>query len=245
VGYELAEIAKHSNLPADVTQQTLQTLLLEGRVRRLGTFWFARAVWEALCDETRRLLVEQHRQYPLRSGLSKEEWRSRLGLPPKVAAEVLATLQEEGQVAESLGVTGSAGGYIRLPDFRPTFTPRQQQQIEQLLVLFREHPFLPPGRAEAEAQVGSEALLALIEQGTLVKVGNAADVVLFLRESYDDALAELLAYVRKHGTMTAAEARDVLGTTRKYILPLLEHMDERRLTRRVGDERVPGPAAPP
>ena len=42
--------------------------------------------------------------------------------------------------------------------------------------------------------------------------------------------------------MTAAEARDVLGTTRKYILPLLEHMDERRITRRVGDERVAGPA---
>jgi selenocysteine-specific elongation factor len=244
VGYELAEIAKHSNLSMDVTQQTLQTLLLEGRVRRLGTFWFAQAVWEALCDETRRLLAEQHRQYPLRSGLSKEEWRSRLGLPPKMAAEVLAALQEEGQVAEALGATGSASGYIRLPDFRPTFTPTQQQQIEQLLVQFREHPFLPPGRSEAEAQIGSEALLALIEQGMLVKVGSATDAVLFLRESYDDALAKLLAYVREYGTMTAAEARDVLGTTRKYILPLLEHMDERRLTRRVGDERVPGPAAP-
>jgi selenocysteine-specific elongation factor len=42
--------------------------------------------------------------------------------------------------------------------------------------------------------------------------------------------------------MTAAEARDVLGTTRKYILPLLEHMDERRITRRVGDERRLGTA---
>jgi selenocysteine-specific elongation factor len=245
VGYELAEIAKHSNLPMDVTQQTLQSLLLEGRVRRLGAFWFAQAVWEALRDETCRLLAEQHRQYPLRSGLSKEEWRSRLGLPPRMAAEVLAALQEEGQVAEALGVTGGAGGYIRLSDFRPTFTPTQQQQIEQLLGQFRERPFLPPGRAEVEAQIGSEALQALIEQGTLVKVGNATDAVLFLRESYDEALAKLLAYVREHGTMTAAEARDVLGTTRKYILPLLEHMDERRLTRRAGDERVLGPAASP
>jgi selenocysteine-specific elongation factor len=81
----------------------------------------------------------------------------------------------------------------------------------------------------------------LIERGTLVKVGSAAEAVLFLRESYDEALAALLAYVREHGSMTAAEARDVLGTTRKYILPLLEHMDERRLTRRIGDERVAGP----
>jgi len=91
---------------------------------------------------------------------------------------------------------------------------------------------------------GSEVVLALIEQGALVKVGNTAEAALFLRESYEEALVRLVAYLREHGTMTAAEARDVLGTTRKYILPLLEHMDERRITRRVGDERVIGPSAP-
>jgi len=92
-------------------------------------------------------------------------------------------------------------------------------------------------RAEAEAIVGTEVLASLIEQGRLVKLG---DNVLFLREIYEEALARLLAYLREHGKITAAEARDVLGTTRKYILPLLEHMDERRLTRRVGDERTLG-----
>jgi len=81
-------------------------------------------------------------------------------------------------------------------------------------------------------------LAALIEQGTLVKLGSSVDAVLFLRESYTEAVAKLVVYLREHGEMTAAEARDVLGTTRKYILPLLEHMDERRITRRMGDVRV-------
>src|SRR2546421_322290 len=243
VGYEWVEVMKQSNLPQDVTQETLETLLKEGRVRRVGAFWFAQAVWEALREETIQLLREHHHQYPLRSGLSKEEWRARLGLPPKMATEVLAALEEEGQVAEATGAIGAAramGGYMRLPDFTATFTPEQQQQVNRLLHQFREHPFTPPGRNEAEAMVGNEALGALMEQGTLVKVGNGADAVLFLRESYDEALSRLVAYLREHGKMTAAEARDMLGTTRKYILPLLEHMDERRITRRVGDERVAG-----
>ncbi|HEY6542309.1 MAG TPA: SelB C-terminal domain-containing protein, partial [Ktedonobacteraceae bacterium] len=241
-GYELEEVVKQSGLGQDVTRQALETLLHEGRVRQVGVFWFAQAVWEALRDETLRLLREQHEQYPLRSGLSKEEWRARLGLPPKMANDVLAALQEEGVVAEASSMMSAAGSALRLPNFSPAFTPRQQQQVEQLLHQFREHPFTPPGRTEAESLVGSEALGALIEQGTLVKVGSAAEAVLFLRESYDEALVRLLAYLREHGKMTAAEARDVLGTTRKYILPLLEHMDERRLTRRVGDERVAGSA---
>jgi selenocysteine-specific elongation factor len=242
LGYEMEEVVKQSGLGEDVTRQALETLLHENRVRQVGAFWFAQAVWEALRDETVRLQHEQHEQYPLRSGLAKEEWRARLGLPPKMANDVLAALQEEGVVAEASSATSAAGSVLRLPDFSPAFTPQQQQQVEQLLRQFRAHPFTPPGRAEAEALVGGEALGALIEQGTLVKVGSAAEAVLFLRESYDEALARLLAYVREYGKMTAAEARDVLGTTRKYILPLLEHMDERRLTRRVGDERVAGSA---
>lgn len=240
VGYELADIVKLSNLSRDVTQRTLETLLSMGRVRRVGTLWFAQTVWEALRGEAVRLVSEQHRQYPLRSGLSKEEWRTRLNLPPKMAPEIFLALQEEGQLAEANSATGTTGGYIRLPDFVPTFTAAQQQQVERLLQEFRESPYTPPGRADAGAIVGPEVLAALIEQGRLVKLGSSTDAVLFLRESYEEAVAKLVAYLRVHGEMTAAEARDVLGTTRKYILPLLEHMDERHITRRMGDIRVLG-----
>ncbi len=240
VGYELAEIAKQSNLSQDVTLQTLETLLSEGRVRRVGTLWFAQTVWEALKEESVQLVSEQHRQYPLRGGLSKEEWRTRLHLPPKMSSEIFLALQEEGQLAEATSATGTSGGFIRLPSFVPAFNASQQQQVERLMRLFRESPYTPPGRAESEAIVGAEVLAALIEQGKLVKLGGSTDTVLFLRESYEEAVARLVAYLREHGKMTAAEARDVLGTTRKYILPLLEHMDERRITRRIGDERILG-----
>ena len=118
----------------------------------------------------------------------------------------------------------------------------RQQQVERLLRMFRESPYTPPGRSESEAIVGSEVLASLIEQGMLVKLGSSSDTVLFLRESYEEAIAKLVAYLQEHHKMTAAEARDILGTTRKYILPLLEHMDERHITRRVGDERISGTA---
>ncbi len=83
LGYELQEIVTQSNLAQDVTRQTLETLLQEGRVRQVGAFWFARPVWDALREETQRMLATQHRQYPLRAGLSKEEWRTRLHLTPE------------------------------------------------------------------------------------------------------------------------------------------------------------------
>ena len=238
LGYELADIVKQSNLSQDVTLQTLETLLKVRRVRRVGTLWFAESLWEAQVEEATRILREQHRQYPLRNGLSKEEWRARLNLPPKMAADIFTAMLSEGLVAEAS--TTATGSFIRLPNFKPTFTSTQQQKVDVLLRYFRESPYTPPGRAEAEAVVGAEVLAALIEQGQLVKLG---DGVLFLRETYSAAIATLVGYIQKHGKITVAEARDLLGATRKYILPLLEHMDVLKITRRIGDERVLGTQA--
>jgi selenocysteine-specific elongation factor len=244
VGYELAEIVKLCNLSEDVTLHILGAFLSVGRVRKVGELWFAQSIWERLMDEALHLVYEQHQRYPLRSGLSKEEWRTRLGLSPKVATEVFAILQTERKL-EVVGDTGNRymyeatqrGGLIRLPDFMPSFTMEQQRQVEQLVHLFLAHPYTPPDRSEAEKIVSAEVVGALIEQGRLVKIGSA---ILFLRETYDEAIANLVGYLRDHNRMTASEARDVLETTRKYILPLLEHMDTLHITRRIGDERVLG-----
>src|SRR5207302_7445404 len=140
-----------------------------------------------------------------------------------------------------------AGGLIRLPGFTPSFTSVQQQQIELLLRRFYESSetsesvCTPLGWADAEAMVGSEVLNALIEQGQIVKLAGG---ILFLREKYTDAIVRLVGYVREHGSMTVSEARDLLGTTRKYIVPLLEHMDALRITRRQGDQRLLGSNVP-
>ncbi|GHO86912.1 selenocysteine-specific translation elongation factor [Dictyobacter formicarum] len=246
-GYLLEDIAKQSNLAQDVTQQILESFLSEGRVYKVGAYWFAQTVWDALTDEALRLVKEFHQQYPLRSGISKEEWRARLGLQSRMAADVFFRLQEKGllESVETRGgnerVVGSTlartGGLIRIPGFQPHFTAVQQQQVDQLLQLFQEHPFTPPVRSEAEAMVGTNVVSALIEQGQLVKIG---DGILFSHTAYRTALSKLAAYMHEHGKMTVAEARDVLETTRKYILPLLEHMDALRMTHRLGDERTPG-----
>jgi selenocysteine-specific elongation factor len=242
VGFESGEVVKQSNLAEDVTQETLKTLLSEGRVRKVGSFWFAQHIWETLVNEAVRLVREHHQRYPLRAGLSKEEWRTRLHLAPRLATDVFAALRDEGHLeavaeADARQGSSSSGSLIRLPGFAPQFTSQQQQQVERVLRLFQSSPSTPPDRSEVEALVGAEILTALIEQGQLIKLG---DSILFLRETYDEALMALVTYLQQHGRITVSEARDVLGTTRKYILPLLEHMDALRITRRVGDERVLG-----
>ncbi|HTK12153.1 MAG TPA: selenocysteine-specific translation elongation factor [Ktedonobacteraceae bacterium] len=253
-GYELPEIIRQCNLAEDVTLKVLETLLSEERVRKIGEYWFAQRVWEELAEEAVHLVREQHRHYPLRSGLSKEEWRARLHLAPRMANEVFSVLATEekleavpeGTIQQATGASASSrpgvalpGGLIRVFNFTPRFSEEQQRQIAQIVKRFQENPYTPPERSEVERSIGGEVVSALIEQGRFIKVGTN---LLFLREAYEEARERLIVYLQEHGKITVAEARDVLGGSRKYILPLLEQMDALHITRRVGDERVLGQA---
>ncbi len=234
-GYEEEEAIRRSGLPTADGRAALETLLAQGQVARIGPYYFAAPVWEQLREAAKAMAAEHHQQYPLRAGLPKEEWRGRLGLSPRQANEVLAALVASGDLAEAASASA-----VRLPAHTPRFSAEQQRQVDTLLRQFHENLFSPPGRAEIEAAAGAEVTAALIEQGALVKI---SDAVLFSREAYDEAMQRILAHLRAHDTITVAEARDLLDTSRKYMLALLEHLDERRITRRQGDDRVLGPAA--
>ncbi|KAF1085353.1 Selenocysteine-specific elongation factor [Sporotomaculum syntrophicum] len=194
------------------------------------------AKWE---DKLEQALVEYHKKFPLREGYPKEELRSRLfpALSNKHFQMLLLGLEQSGNLelqANSVAIYG----------FTPTPSSAQSIAIKQLEEFFLANPYQPPGWSEAVQEVGltkdeQEVLNYLLNQGTLVKV---ADGMFF----HQRALAEILALVKNHlaekGELMLGELRDILQTSRKYALPLLEYMDKEKITRRVGDKRVAGRA---
>jgi selenocysteine-specific elongation factor len=89
--------------------------------------------------------------------------------------------------------------------------------------------------AESLAVVDAEILSALMHQQALVRL---SEDVLLLRETYEAMVAGIVDHIKQHGSMTVAQVRDQFGTSRKYALALMERLDELKVTKRVGDERV-------
>ncbi|MEP7359780.1 MAG: SelB C-terminal domain-containing protein, partial [Anaerolineales bacterium] len=85
------------------------------------------------------------------------------------------------------------------------------------------------------AQLGDELLVAVLDQGLLVAVSPE---VVFRAEDYAALVSAIRAHLAKNGQITVAEVRDLFTTSRKYALALMEHLDARGVTRRVGDARV-------
>lgn len=73
----------------------------------------------------------------------------------------------------------------------------------------------------------------LKQNGVIVEFGGAV----YLKEYYDELVAAVIAGLKDKGKITVAEVRDLTGTSRKVVLPVLEELDRRRVTRREGDYR--------
>jgi hypothetical protein len=115
--------------------------------------------------------------------------------------------------------------------------PMEDPQAGVLLDALGAQPFAPPAPSELGAP---HALVrALVRAGALVDV----DGVIFTAAALDEARRRVAAAVLERGELTVSELREVLGSTRKYVLPILNRMDAEGVTRRRGDVRVPGPRA--
>ncbi len=184
--------------------------------------------WEGLLDRLTTALRDYHQRHSLRQGMPREELKSQLKLSTRLLNEVANRAMNEGRLLDEEAT-------LRLPEHQVQFSPDQERQVHGLLAAFRRNPYTTPSVADSEAMVGTEVLNALIQQGKLVQV---SEDVLFLEGTYEEMVERIIGHIEEEGSITVAQVRDMFAASRKYALSLMEHLDERRVTRRVGDERV-------
>ncbi|MCX6029700.1 MAG: selenocysteine-specific translation elongation factor [Chloroflexi bacterium] len=238
----LKAAVERSGLDAATAEDVLATAIAEGQVIPLGvvqpplvksnTPAVSLGGWHGLAARMADVLTEYHAAYPLRPGMAREELKSRVQGREKWAAKLFNELVARGVAEEILAEDGD---FLRRPGHRIAFTAEQQARVDALLAAFRRQPFTPPSFAESVALADAELISALMYQGVLTRL---TEDVLFLKETCDAMIARIVAFIKEHGSMTVAQVRDEFDTSRKYALAIMEHLDERRVTRRVGDERV-------
>jgi selenocysteine-specific elongation factor len=224
-------------------QNVLQTVGLDGetavtalaeleeseQVVRLEQQIISQAGWQTLVSQLTQLVSDFHKNYPLRLGIPREELRSRLKLKANVFNPLIAQAADENLLTE-------AGTLVHAPGHEVRFSAAQQEKLDALLREFNRLGINSPSVKECKTAVGEDVYYALVDLGRLRPI--SADVV-YDQATYEQLIARLMGEMGAKGSLNAAGVRDLLDTSRKYAIALLEHLDEHRLTRRVGDDRVP------
>ena len=126
-----------------------------------------------------------------------------------------------------------------LRDGRRVAVKIQYPEIERILLSAR---FNTPRIDELYARFSRYAperinrvLAYLVENGTVARL---RDDVLFHKDAVREASDIITQAIRERGPIEAAQFRDLVGGSRKYVIPLLEHLDSLGVTRRDGNKRV-------
>jgi selenocysteine-specific elongation factor len=208
--------------------------VLVDRERRL---YLARDVLSALSERALALLLAFHEREPSREGMGKEELRQRLWsqLEPRVFARVCSGLLEAGRVEPA------QGDLLRLPGRSPALGEAQAKDQARLLALLAEAGLSPPRPDELAGRTGLpparvQALLrALCVEGQARKV---TDEMFFHTAALDGLRDRLVAHLKAEGEISTQAFKDLVGQSRKYVIPLSEYFDRERVTLRVGDKRL-------
>ena len=228
---DLTALSQRSNLSREEVSYRVAELTEDGHLISLGDFSndgdavvYSAQGWAVIRSKITSALQLYHTQYPLRQGVPTQEIRSRLDLSQPVYQRALVKLVEEGVVVDERQS-------LRLPDHKISLTPKMDQEASEYLDSLRKNPYSPP----SDRKINPELLGVLVDQDKVVRVG---DGVIFDAVVYREMMGRIVQHLKDHGEITVAEARTMFNTSRKYILPLLEHMDQQQITRRTGDERV-------
>ena len=184
------------------------------------------AHWELLREQVVSTLDAYHQRFPLRRGIPREEFKSKLKSPGRLFNAIIKKLGEDA--------LRDADGTVSRRGFEVRFDAAEQAKIEALMRKFEKNPYAPPTARECQAEVGEEAFNALIAAGRLISVSQE---VVFQKRTYDEVVERVRSTIEQKGQITLGELRDLLDTTRKYAQAILEHLDSINVTVRDGDVR--------
>jgi len=235
---ELSALVRRMDLGAEETRAAAEALVADGRAVALGpspptdtTVFYSATGFAALGERARQAIESHYRQHPLHRGMAREELKSRLRLAPRVFDLALERWTASGELEGAALPAGQAGTAVGLPGHEVRLTAAQESEVRALLTALEANPYSPP----TERRLPAELIAYLEEQGEVVDVG---DGVVFAAGAYREMVERITEHLRREGAITLAQVRDMFGTSRKYAQALLEYLDLRRVTRRVGDERV-------
>jgi len=175
-----------------------------------------------------------HKKFPLKTGLPKEELRSRAkgANDPKLFNFIVNQLfREEVLVQEK--------EEVRLESHKVTLAQDQKKTRQEIEAIYMkgqlEPPYFKDLKPKFPKDTASDVLGVMVKNGILLKV---KEDLYFHQSAVEKLEQKLVDFLRKEGEITTPQFKEMTGTSRKYTIPLIEYFDASQVTVRVGDSRV-------
>lgn len=219
-------------IQADISEikSAVEEILKEGKLIKSHEVLFHRDNFDLFKDVIKSTLSRFHKENPLKSGMSKEELRAKMPMPASRFSELISMIDDIAAEKDML----------RLKDFKVSLTHGNEGVKAKIISILNNEGFQPPLKSELAQRLSinekeiTDLLKLLVKEGAVVRINDSTYITI---EKYNKMISILKNFYLKKKEMSVSEFRDILGTSRKYALPLLEYLDSNKITLRVGDIR--------
>ncbi len=230
--YGISVMALEGWIKAEIPaiREAIETMKKNGLLLVIEDVLIHRTFFDHFRERVLKSLKDFHTKNPLKPGMPKEELRSTFKIDPRLFSGLIASLKDIVMEKE----------IIRLKTFSTVLSQAEETQKSKIIDLLQKNEFQPPSKEELSQSLKldqkhlSDILKLMVKEGSLVRI---SDSMYLTFSAYNKMIAALRNFFGKKPEMTVAEFRDILTTTRKYALPILEYLDSNKITLRVGDIR--------
>jgi len=238
--YNEEHIRRGTGLSKEDINKTIEQMVSSKMLKSLtidnNPYYVLTSVYRQKASEMMKIVEKIHSLYPLRTGAPKEEIRAKAfgGMSNKLFNVLLEIYQEEGLIE-------SIGEYIAKHGYKPEPDEKYAELFKKIERRFLECHFQTPSWGDIVKEFSinqteaEEILNYFLNRHILIKL---EENVLIHQNNIEEARKRLVDYLRKNGEISLGEARDLLKTSRKYALPIMNYFDKEKITRRVDDKRI-------
>jgi len=234
-GAHREELAREESMREDDIRTALRDAIAGGSIRELdsGRLLLSGGRWDTLASRAAAAVEEETRRRPGAVDASRAAILEKVfaAFSQRDAEIVLKSIVDAGKLA-------AEGESLRLPG-GGALPGGEQKMADKIAAMFEEGQLDPPSPGDVAVKLSAkqkivEGLIAyLVKEKRLVRLPGG---FITARSAVDRVAADLRGSGK--ASISVPEFKEMFGLTRRMAIPLLEHLDESRVTRRAGDTRA-------
>lgn len=221
----------NSNYADSEIKEVVELLKKQGEIIATNSWLIDKNYWQEQKTKFINRLNREYELYPLQTGFPSNKFQSYFYyLKPELFNYLIDSLINTDKM-------GLKKGIIFLLSRKPKISSQQKVLISKILKILKDNPTNPPNEKTLISQIarGKEILDFLIQEGEIIKLSEG---ILLESKNYDIMKNKLIDFLKINGSISIAQVRELLGISRKYIIPLLNKMDEEKITQRKENVRI-------
>lgn len=235
----IKELSLKTSMLEDGVKENILELVDEGKILKFDLTNDSYVIHQKNFKQVEKNIIDElekfHKNYPLRVGIAKEEFKSKFlkNTKSRIYELFIERLIQENSIE-------IIDQYMKIKGFNIKYSKEQMEIKSQIEKIMKENAYLPLKKDEIKNKIDFkekevlEVFNSMVNSGDIVKLNEE---IFLIKEDYETALKLLKDFLNKNKTLSLGEYRDLIDSNRKTSIAILEYFDNKKITKRIDDKR--------